>query len=160
MLPSEGWISPPQTQTHTRSKQQAASQAMSLQPPVHRECGTRWEQQGVEGITQGRWVHAGPGGTGWGRGELSGDFQHWAGENRQEAGNSGWAKPCGMTPRKGVNITGIWRHQRWFSTAGSNSWISLLCRLWGCTVAEMGTNYLLDIPNPCGLARGYCRQAG
>lgn len=29
-----------------------------------------------------------------------------------------------------------------------------------CTVADMRANYLLDIPNPCGLARGYCRQPG
>lgn len=61
----------PSTNTNTRAEQTA----MSLEPPVHRERGTRGEQRGLEGITQGRWVHAGPGGTGWGRGELSGDFQ-------------------------------------------------------------------------------------
>lgn len=80
------------------------------------------------GIIWGRWAHAAPGGTGWGKGEPHGDFQLWAGENRR-GGNAGWAKPCGMTPRTGVNIAGIWRHQRWFSTAGFSSWIYLPCQL-------------------------------
>lgn len=124
-----------------------------LQSQLHGKCGPRWEQCWGEGITPSGWAQAGPGGMGWGRGELSGDFQCWAGENRREGGNTDWAKPCGMTPRKGVNIAGIWRHQRWFSTAGFNSWMYPLCRLWDCTAVGMGANYLLAIPNPCGLAR-------
>jgi len=147
MLPFDRWISTPQKRTHRAKPCEFAVSAAW-------EGGPCWEQHWVEGITQGRWAMAGPGGMGWGRGELSGDFQCWAGENSREGGNAGWAKLCGMGPRKGDNIAGIWRHQRWFSTAGFNSWICLLCWLWDCTVAGMGANYLLAILNPCGLARG------
>lgn len=48
---------------------------VSLHSHLHGKHGTCREQHWVEGITQGRWAHAGPRGVGWGRGELSGDFQ-------------------------------------------------------------------------------------
>lgn len=142
---SEGQMSFPQTHTHkhtwirslicTRSVEQAGSEVWRNVSP--RVDGCR--------LAPGAWA-----GGEW---ELSGDFQLWAGENRQEGGNTGWAKPCGMTPRKEVNITGIRGHQRCFSTAGFNSWFHLLCWLLDCTAAEMGSNYLLTVPTQHALAR-------
>lgn len=140
------WISLPQTYTYRANTGEfAVSPAWEVWNMLRAALGGRYHW--------GRWAHTGPGGMGWGRGELRGDFQHWAGENGREEGNAGWAKPRGMTPRKGVNIAGIWRHQRWFSTAGFNSWVYLRCQLWDCTVARMGAKDLLAILNPCRVAR-------
>lgn len=132
-----------------KPKHRGRAKSHESAPPVHRSV----EQPGWKGSPRAD-------GCTLALGAWAGGEGNWVGISSTELEKTGKKQeilaepsPVAWLPEKE-----IWRHQRWFSTAGFNSWISLLCHLWGCIVAEMGANYLLDIPNPHGLARGYCRQ--